>query len=958
MQADDNRLKSYNEKKEGARRVPRAGKIILVIVLIAAVLLALTTFITDILWFREVGYLSVFLKKPLTYLELGLPIFAVITALAYVYLRTMKKSYLDKKSDKWANRLIPVLTGLAIALFCVPRMWMPLLKFANQEDFGLKDPIFGNDVSFYVFNVDFFKSIIMAVLLLAAVMLVISLLYYMILNNGNAIEYDPDKEDEEIRGDKFTQNEHELNEDENPFVKSFKDVRRAEYQRQGVSGGDPNMRRFFDVAGTRVMIMGVIIFLCIAAYYFFKQYSILERHTGVVYGAGWVDVHIRLWVYRVILVLAVAGAISVIYALRKYKLKVIIYAPTAMIAVGMLGIALCMVFQSLVVSPDELDKESKYLKYNIKYTREAYGLADVKNTTFSMKQDLTAEDIQDNQATIANIRINDYDPTLTFYNQTQAIRQYYDFEDIYVDRYKINGQYTQTYLSAREINEESINDTWINRHLRYTHGYGVTMSQVDRITESGQPEMLVKNIPPESDVEEIKITRPEIYFGEMTNDYVVVGADEKEFDYPDGDNNKYTKYEGSGGIKLNPFNRLMFSLRNRNLKLLVSSSVNSDSRILMYRNVQERIQKIMPYLDYEAGGAYMVTSGGRLYWIMDAYTSTDKFPYSQTFAQSVTSGNVDYIRNSVKVVVDAYNGSVDFYIVDEDDPLAATYRNIYPKLFKDVDDMPEDLRAHIRYPSTMFSIQASAYQTYHVNDVNVFYQGEDNWNIANETYGTKTQAMTPNYYILNLQVDDNEEEFVNSIPYTPGGKKNLSGILMARNDGDHYGELVLYTMPKSKLTYGPEQVEARIDQNTEIAKEFSLWQSNGSKYSRGNMFVIPIDDSLLYIEPIYLEAQNSSIPEVKRVVVSYGDRIAYEATLAEALDEMFGSGAGEGYSGEGSSGGDASGSAAKPQTETKAEIIEKAQKAFDAMTEARQAGDWDAYEKEDKKLRDYLNRLQ
>ena len=602
-----------------------------------------------------------------------------------------------------------------------------------------------------------------------------------------------------------------------------------------------------------------------------------------------------------------------------------------------------------MVNPDEINKESKYLERNIEYTQQAYGLSQVDMKDFAASQDLTSEDIANNDETISNIRINDYSPTQTFYNQTQSIRQYYTFNDVDVDRYMINGEYTQTFLSPREIDEEKISDTWLNRHLKYTHGYGVTLSRVDKITASGQPDVLIGGIPPESTAEEIDITRPEIYYGELTNDYVLVNTSEDEFDYPDGNSNKYTQYEGDAGIRLNLLNKLMFSVKERSVNLLVSSNVNSDSKILINRNISARVQEIMPYLEYD-NDPYMVTVDGKLFWIIDAYTHTDMYPYSEPYSQN---SGTNYIRNSVKVVIDAYNGTTDYYIVDDTDPMAQTFKKIYPDLFKDMDEMPEAIRAHIRYPSTLLNIQAQVYQRYHMNDVKVFYQNEDLWEISNEIYGMEEQAMTPNYYIMKLPGEESAE-FVNSIPFTPKDKNNLMGLMVARNDGEHYGELVLYQMPKSRTVYGPMQVEAQIDQNTEISQEFSLWNSSGSNYSRGNMFVVPIEDSLLYIEPVYLEATNSSIPEVKRVIVAYGDRIAYEPTLAEALNSLFGEGSAQESQDSGASQQTEGGS---ENTLSQTEIIQNAQEAFSNAQEASQNGDWAEYGRYLDELENYLNML-
>ena len=629
-----------------------------------------------------------------------------------------------------------------------------------------------------------------------------------------------------------------------------------------------------------------------------------------------------------------------------------------MIAVGLVGSGASLLVQYAIVSPDELNKESEYLQRNIEYTQYAYQLDDVITTDFAADNTLDAADLVENTETISNIRINDFVPTQQFYNQTQSIRQYYTFNDVDNDRYMINGKYTQTYLATREIDEEKISDSWLNRHLKYTHGYGITLSRVDQVTSSGQPEVLIGNIPPESSVEEIQITRPEIYFGELSNEYVIVGTDEEEFDYPSGDSNEYTFYEGTAGIKLNFFNRLVFAAREGSLKLLVSSNIDSDSRIIINRNVMDRVQTIMPYLSYESD-PYMVTVDGKLYWMIDAYTSSSNYPYSQPFDENGTN----YIRNSIKVVVDAYNGDVDFYVVDEEDPIAMTYAKIYPELFKSGDEMPEALKAHIRYPNYLLQIQANIYTRYHMEDIGVFYLNEDQWDIANEIYGTEQVQMEPTYYIAKLPGEDTAE-FFNSIPFTPKSKKNMTALLIARNDGEHYGELMLYQFPKNKTVYGPEQIEAQIDQNTEISKEFSLWNSAGTKYSRGNMFVIPVNSSILYVEPVYLEATNSSIPEVKRIIVAYGDRIAYEETLEECLVSLFGEEAAdsidasdESVTQEPSGDGGQTETGQPSEELSQTELIQNAVTAYDNAQAAVQSGDWAGYGRYMEELEQILNEL-
>ena len=947
--------------------------IIIAILVIIALFLSLIGFITDFLWFKELDYVSVFFTKLFTQIKIGVPTFAVVTFLAYIYLKFLKRGYIKKvASDEPVNhgKLNLISWGLAAAYgvvttyFTVTKLWFDFLQFVNSTSFDKKDPLFNTDISFYVFRLDFIEELNQIVLVLLIAFAVLTVLYYSILLTVRTPKIFEEEAQTVNEGDEAEQTGGNAGSGFDNINSMFGKFTEAFTGKSGggIGGGfkrpakphktieNHNVKMLVSIAEKQLIIVGVLFFLMVGVNFFLKQYDLLFGSTGVVHGAGFTDVNITLWVYRIIMVLAVLAAIGFAAGISKRRIKTAVAVPVIMIVIGILGSGASLVVQNLVVTPDEINKESKYLERNIEYTQAAYGLTDVDQKEFAASNDLTSEDISNNDETISNIRINDYEPAKTFYNQTQSIRQYYSFNDVNVDRYKINGEYTQTFLSAREIDESAINDTWLNKHLKYTHGYGVTLSRVDKITASGQPDMLIGGIPPVSDVEEIQITRPEIYYGELTNNYVLTNTSEEEFDYPDGNENKYTTYEGSAGIKLNPLNRFMFAVKERSLKLLVSGNVNSDSRIIINRNIKERVKKIMPYLEYDSS-PYMVTVDGNLYWIIDAYTYTDRYPYSEPYS---TDSDTNYIRNSVKVVIDAYNGTTDYYIVDDTDPIAQNFKKIYPDLFKDFDDMPDGLKAHIRYPSTLLNIQAQVYQRYHMNDVKVFYQNEDLWQISSEIYGTEEQTMTPNYYIMKLPGEDSAE-FVNSIPFTPKDKKNLMGLFVARNDGENYGELILYQMPKSKTVYGPMQIEAQIDQNTEISKEFSLWNSSGSQYSRGNMFVVPIEDSLLYIEPVYLEATNSSIPEVKRVIVVYGDNIAYEATLAEALNSLFGEGSAyESTEAEDNSGSEEGESSSEL---SQSEIIEKAQEAFGNAEEAQKDGDWAKYGEYLNELEKYLNML-
>ena len=977
-------MEEVNEKKS-KRGIGLRG-IIIAVLLIILLFVMLIGWITDFMWFRELGYVSVFLTKLLTQIKIGVPVFVIITFLAYVYLKFLKRGYIKKvESDEETNhrRLNLISWGLAGAFgvvttyFAVTGLWFQTLQFLNSTDFSIKDPLYKLDISFYVFKLNFIEELNEMAILLIVAFALLTFVYYMVLLTVRTpkifgrVDMETEEETEAGQGGQYDYEEEEerytgINDDNNPFSEindMFGKFSKKFSGPKGPFGGgqkksrkkeidNQNVHMLLHIAEKQLIVVAILFFLMIGVYFALKQFDLLFGSTGVVYGAGFTDIKVTLWMYRILMGLSVLAAIGCAFGIAKKRVKPAVVIPVVMIIVGLLGTGGSMLVQSLVVQPDEINKESKYLERNIEFTQYAYGLDGVDMKSFAANYDLTSADIAKNEETISNIRINDYAPANTFYNQTQSIRPYYTFPDVDVDRYTIDGDYTQTFIASREIDEEKISNTWLNRHLKYTHGYGVTLSRVDKITASGQPDMLIDSIPPVSSVD-IQITNPSIYFGEMTNDYILVNTSEDEFDYPDGNSNKYNQYEGGAGIKMNPLTRLMFSVRERSLKMLVSGNIKTSSKILINRNIMTRVKTIMPYLDYDED-PYMVTIDGNLYWILDAYTATNRYPYSEPYSEET---DVNYVRNSVKVVIDAYNGDTNYYIVDPGDPIAQTFKSIYPKLFKDFSEMPDSLKAHIRYPGTLLDIQAKIYQRYHMNDVKVFYQNEDMWQIANEIYGTEEQAMTPNYYIMKLP-GEKSAEFVNSIPFTPKNKTNLMGLLVARNDGENYGKLVLYQMPKSKIVYGPMQVEAQIDQNTDISKDFSLWKSSGSTYSRGNLFTIPIEDSLLYVEPVYLEASNSSIPEVKRVIVVYKDEIAYETTLAEALNSLFGEGsAHESKGSDEAKGESAGGGAPSEETLTQAQLIEKAQTAYDKAQDAIKDGKWDKYGQYMDELEKYLNML-
>lgn len=946
-------MKKRDKKPKGMNRIHRPKKglsfVVMVIVVILVLLIGCAGFLTNWMWFDSLGYEKVFWTKFLSQLEIGVPVFLAAMLLVRIYLKSLKKHYFieieshEIPDEKRLNKIswgMSVVFGLLVGLTAGASTWMDFRQFANATSFGLKDPLFHLDISFYVFKLSFLTKANNIVLGIVVGVVIITLLYYgilMMVRTPDMFEWEPEEpEDPETSGENAI-----------PFTRKS---RKKPSEKRTLDLNNSNMSQLLHIASGKLTLLGIIFYVMVAMDFLMRQFDLLHVHTGAVYGAGFTDVNVKLWVYRLIMALSIVGAVTLCHHMHRKEPKKLARIPIAIVAVGLLGGVVSFAVQNLLVSPDEINKESKYLERNISFTRHAYGLDNIKVEEFPAEQNLNRQAIRDNSQTITNIRINDYEPVQDFYNQTQSIRQYYDFNDVDIDRYNINGEQTQTYLAAREINESKISSTWINRHLKYTHGYGAAVSRVDAVTASGQPDIIVKNIPPESEAKDIEITRPEIYFGELTNDYVIVNTDEQEFDYPNGNENSYSMYKGKAGIKLNLLNRILFSVREGSMKLLVSSNVNSDSRIIINRNIKDRVEKLMPYLSYEKD-PYMTVVNGKLYWIVDAYTTSSYYPYSEPYSGEV--GSTNYIRNSVKVVVDAYNGDTTFYVVDEDDPVARTYQKIYPTLFKDGKDMPEGIRKHIRYPNSLLKIQAGVYTKYHMDQVKVFYQDEDLWDIAHQIYGTEEKEMNPSYFIFELP-DEKKAEFINMIPFTPKSKQNMTAIMMARNDGNRYGQLLVYKFPKNKTVYGPMQIEAQIDQNTEISKEFSLWNSSGSKYRRGDLFVIPINHSIMYVEPVYLEASNQAIPEMKRVIVAYGDKIAYESTLEDALADLFGE---DENSGQSQSASASSGKKNSGKSNTK-ELIQKANEAYENAVNAQKSGNWKKYGDYLDELEKYLNQLE
>lgn len=910
----------------------KTGYIIGIVIILALVLISsfssIINFITDYLWFKELGYTKTFFTKLRTQFIIGIPTFILLTLLLVFYFKSIKKSYYktagiipNKAGEKRLNSVlwaVSVLVSLYISSIFAGNLWFTILKFINSNNFNIKDPIFNKDISFYIFKLPLLSEVIDLLLLLSFILIILTTVFYLILIT--------------IRRPGV------YNEDE------FYDVPVRNLN-------SLFSKRIFKVVLFQIGLIGLVIFIVIGLNFLLKSYGILYSTRGKVYGASFTDVHISLWIYRIMAFISVISAIGFLIGVIRKKVRLALTGPVVLIIFSMIGSIVSGLFQQFVVEPNEISKEEKYLKYNIEYTQKAYGLEDVKEMNFNVEQNLTRDDLINNKETIKNIRINDYRPINQVYNQLQGIRQYYRFNDIDIDRYYINGEYTQVFLAARELDQEKLSDqakTWINQHLKYTHGYGLTLSPVNSVTPEGQPKLLIKDIPPVTDTD-LKIERPEIYFGELTNNYIVVNTDEKEFDYPIGENNQEAMYQGLAGIKLSGINKLLFAIREGSLKLILSGDINSDSKIIINRNIIDRVKKIAPFIIYDSD-PYLVLNqeDGKLYWIIDGYTVSSRYPYSQPYRDS----NINYIRNSVKVVIDAYDGITKYYVFDEEDPIIMTYKNIFSDLFLDKDQMPKGLKEHIRYPQLLFDIQSEVYKVYHINNPVVFYNKEDVWDIAKEKYMANVQKAESNYVMFKLPNED-KAEFLLTVPYTPATKPNMTALFVARNDGDNYGKLFIYKFPKSKTVDGLMMIESRIDQDSNISPQLTLWSQKGSIVLRGNLLVVPIEDSLLYVEPIYLQADNeNSLPEVKRVIVAYKNKIVMEETLDEALTKIFGQ-----IDREEDKNGVIDNVDINISDGNLKEIIEKANEIFNKAKEASQKGDWAKYGEYLNKLENILNSL-
>lgn len=855
----------------GKFNVRQAGLLIVVaaIGMVIAFFGTIMNFVVDLAWFREVGYTDTFLKMVFSKLTVGIPIFIFFYIFLTLYLKIIKKKYYDKMgiipdpdSDKRSGRIKNIAVAVVSVLFAFSIsgiFWMDILKFMNSTAFGVKDPLFDRDISFYVFKLPLINNLFALALNALISLMIITVVYFAVLISQDP----PPKEDHNIHDDNIR--------DMYPEMRSRESV-----------------NKLVELGLSIVITIGVAFFMVLALRNVLSTYELLYSSRGAIFGAGYTDVKVALWVYRIKAVVSLLIAGALLFGRKKGDMKKLaLGGVSVLVIVTLIGTGAEMAVQNFIVSPDELSKERPYIQNTIKYTNLAYGLDDVEIREFPVDQNLTVDDIINNKETITNISLNDYRPTKEAFNQLQGLRGYYSFNDVDIDRYVIDGKLTQVFLSIREIDKDKLEAnarTWINTKLKYTHGYGATVAPVNQLNPSGQPNMILKNVPVSTNAEALTLTKPQVYFGELTNDYVIVNTNEMEFDYPKGDSNEMTKYEGAGGIELNLFNRSLFATRERDLKILISGGINSDSKILINRNIKTRVQKVAPFIRFDED-PYAVIADGRIHYIIDGYTATNFYPYSEPFSDK---SNTNYIRNSVKAVVDSYDGTIDFYISDETDPIIETYSKIFPDLFKEMSEMPEFVRSHIRYPQFLFDIQAQMYATYHMNNPDVFYNREDKWDIPIETYQGETVPMESLYFTFKLPKEE-KAEFVLSIPYTPKQKQNMTAFLVGRNDGEFYGDLVLYSFPKDKSIIGPQQMEARFSNNDVISKDLSLWDSRGSQVLRGHILTIPIESSILYVEPLYIRADSeSAIPEVKRIIVGYNDKVVMEETLDKALEKIFG----------------------------------------------------------------------
>lgn len=843
--------------------VPLAVTVLVVLIFAGEIV----DFITEIQWFSHLGYLTTYLTAIKNQSLIFIPLFLVFTVVMKIYLDVIFDKYIKLghigmdaktvKTNKRRHLWVSLGVGIFLGLTFSSSLWFLLLQLFNGSAFNVADPIFKMDVSYYFFVVPFLQAVLRLGIMTIIIWVAITIGFYAVV-----LQLYPPTE-----GTVFY-----INPANGPLaVMSL------------------IKRDIFANAVKRLAVLGAAFYILLGLSFLMMAYDLLYSKQGIAFGAGYTDVNVTLRGFQVLAGISFISAPIFFIGIIKSKKKWLASGPILLLAVSIVMGGVGFIVQRWIVEPDELTKESTYLKYSIEYTQRAFGMDQVEVNTFPVEQKLTADSIAKNQGTIKNIKINDERPLLQIYNQIQAIRLYYEFDHVTLDRYTIDGQYREMFMSPRELNLDKLDEkaqTWINKHLKYTHGYGYVAAPVNEVEADGLPKLFVKNIPPTTDTS-LKLTRPEIYFGEKTNHYIITGAKESEFDYPAGSENKETRYSGKDGVSLKGINRLLYAIKTGDLRLFLSGNITNDSKILVHRNIYDRVNRIAPFFIYDQTPQFVVNQkDGKQYWIIDAYTVSANYPYAQRY--NFKGYGVNYVRNSVKVIIDAYDGTVDFYQVDAADPVANTYGRIYKGLLKPVAECDPALFEHFKYPKDLFKIQSEMYQTYHVANPTVFYNGEDVWSLAKEKYLSETQVYDPSHVMFTLP-GEKEAEFALIQPFTPKEKANMSALLVARNDGKEYGKLYVFQLPKDKTVDGPMMIESKIDQDSVISPQFTLWSQEGSNVLRGNVMIIPIENSIIYVEPIYLKAENeNSMPEVKRVVMVYKDQIVMEKDIKTCLDKIFG----------------------------------------------------------------------
>ncbi|NLE22314.1 MAG: UPF0182 family protein [Actinobacteria bacterium] len=934
------------------RRDPRTrlrvvfGVIVAVVILVVVFASRILGFYADWLWFGEVDFRGVFWTRFWTQVLLGLAAFAIFFAVIWANVELARRLAPDFRADVDGTLLEPrsplvrkwvgiggVVVSVVVAFIAgvsASGSWQQVLLYLNQAPWGQQDAQFGRDISFFVFSIPFWQSVLGFVLAALIVALVLAAIVHVIMGG---IEIRQKAAGSANAGEA------------GPFarVQQSPQVPQVDVKLAGRA-----------VAHLSALLAAVFVVVGIGQ--LFKAWDLVYSTAGAIYGAAYTDVVIRLPMARVTMVVAFVLAAALVWnALRRRRwwwgpLSIAVWIGALIVLRGIVP----EVYQSLIVNPNQLSKEREYISRNLEATRQAYDLESIVQRRFEPASALTPKDLDENQPTLRNIRLWDPNTLVTSYRQLQELRPYYVFLDADIDRYTVNGAYRQTMLSARELSIEGLPEqaqTWVNQHITYTHGFGVAMSAVNQVTSDGSPDFLVQDIPPVSVSPELEIEQPRIYYGERGTEYSLVNTTEAEFDFPGpGGSDVYTDgYDGTGGVPISPvLNRLAFAVRYGTIKFFTTSAITGESRIIFRNNIRERIETVAPFLELDPD-PYMVIADGRLWWIQDAYTVTDRYPYATPEA------GLNYIRNSVKIVVDAYNGSMAFYVWDEDDPILRTYREIYPDLFMPRNEVPEGLIEHVRYPEGLFDIQAQVWTTYHVDGPDILYNKGDQWMIP-EGVSIDGGGPMQAYYVIMRLPGEEEEEFLLMVPFVPNGRQNMIAWLGARSDVPDYGTALNFLFSESTVVFGPNQVESVINQDPEISAQRTLWGQQGSTVILGNLLVVPVGDSLLYVQPLYLQSNETQLPQLQRVIVFYrpptltaaeGDAeqvVVMRGTLNEALVAAFGESPDTGEVAEGTDGetGGPAGGAAGVGAEARA-LIERANDEFEAAQQALREGDFAEY---------------